>query len=141
MGIQTVVPAWVRARALSVYLLFFSASLTGGSVLWGLVAERTGASRALLFSAAGQVLVLLLTFRLRLPSGEGLNLAPSRQWPAPIVSHESAASLATDFAGRSVCASAEPSIEKPTTSAPPAFRNSRLPRVVMASSVKRSPRA
>lgn len=85
VGIQTVVPSWVRARALSVYLLCFSASLTGGSALWGLVAERTGTSQALLISVAGQILGLLLTFRLGLPSGEGLNLAPSRQWPAPLV--------------------------------------------------------
>jgi hypothetical protein len=40
----------------------------------------------------------------------------------PIVSQESIASLAMDFGARSPWAAAEPSIEKPTTSAPLAFR-------------------
>jgi Transmembrane secretion effector len=43
---------------------------------------------ALLASAAGMVAGLLVTLRFHLQSGEGLNLAPSRQWPAPIVAHE-----------------------------------------------------
>ena len=88
VAVQTVVPSWVRARALSVYLLVFFGGLAGGSALWGAVAERTGVSMALLASAAGMVVGLLATIRLRLRSGEGLNLAPSRQWPAPIVAHD-----------------------------------------------------
>jgi MFS family permease len=85
VAIQTVVPAWVRARALSVYMLVFFGSLSLGSALWGLVGDRIGTSPALLAAAAGQVVALLATMRYRLQSGEGLNLAPSRQWPAPIV--------------------------------------------------------
>jgi hypothetical protein len=52
------------------------------------VAERTGIPMALLLSAAGLVLGLLLTFRIHLRSGEGLNLAPSRQWPAPRANYD-----------------------------------------------------
>jgi MFS family permease len=85
VAIQTLLPSWVRARALSVYMLAFFGGLTGGSALWGGLAERWGSSPALTASAAGIVLGLAATFRLRLPSGEGLSLAPSRQWPAPIV--------------------------------------------------------
>lgn len=85
VAIQTLLPSWVRARALSVYMLAFFGGLAGGSALWGGLAERWGSPRALTVSAAGIVLALAATFRLRLPSGEGLNLAPSRQWPAPIV--------------------------------------------------------
>jgi MFS family permease len=88
VAIQTLVPSWVRGRALSVYMLFIFGGLAGGSALWGAVAERTGVPRALLISAAGLVLGLLLTFRIHLRSGEGLNLAPSRQWPAPRVSYD-----------------------------------------------------
>ncbi len=88
VSIQTVVPGWVRARALSVYLLFFYAGLAGGSALWGALADKLGTRNALLASAAGQVLGLLATFRFHLRSGEGLNLAPSRQYPVPIVAHD-----------------------------------------------------
>lgn len=88
VAVQTVVPSWVRARALSVYLLVFSGSLAGGSALWGAVADHTSTSTALYASAAGMIVGLAATFRLHLRSGEGLNLAPSRQWPTPIVAHD-----------------------------------------------------
>jgi MFS family permease len=88
VAVQTVVPSWVRARALSVYLLVFFGGLAGGSALWGAVADHTSTSTALYASAAGMIAGLLLTFRLHLRSGEGLNLAPSRQWPTPIVAHD-----------------------------------------------------
>ncbi|HEX4966785.1 MAG TPA: MFS transporter [Thermoanaerobaculia bacterium] len=88
VAVQTVVPSWVRGRALSVYMLVFYAGLAGGSALWGAVAERFGLSKALVVSAAGMLAGLAGTFRIRLQSGEGLNLAPSRQWPAPIVAHD-----------------------------------------------------
>lgn len=83
VAIQTLVPSWVRGRALSVYMLFIFGGLSGGSALWGAVAERAGVSAALLTSAAGMVVGLLATLGIHLRSGEGLNLAPSRQWPAP----------------------------------------------------------
>ncbi|HXU46901.1 MAG TPA: MFS transporter, partial [Thermoanaerobaculia bacterium] len=88
VAFQTAVPAWVRARALSVYLLTFYAGLAAGSALWGFLAGRFGLRAALAGAAAGMVITLLATARLHLRSGEGLNLAPSRQWPAPIVTPE-----------------------------------------------------
>jgi MFS family permease len=88
VAVQTVVPSWVTGRALSVYMLVFYAGLAGGSALWGFVGERMGISRALLVSAIGMVVGLAATYRIHIRSGEGLNLAPSRQWPAPIVVHE-----------------------------------------------------
>lgn len=86
VAIQTAVPSWVRGRALSVYLLSFFGCLAGGSALWGTVASRFGASTSLAAAAAGMIVGLLATMRFHLRSGEGLNLAPSRQWPAPLVS-------------------------------------------------------
>jgi len=88
VAVQTAVPSWVSGRALSVYMLIFYGGLALGSALWGAVADRLGVSRSLLLSAAGIVVGLVATFRFHLRSGEGLNLAPSRQWPAPIVKHE-----------------------------------------------------
>jgi MFS family permease len=88
VSVQTVVPSWVKGRALSVYMLIFYAGLAGGSVLWGAVADVLGVTGSLLISAAGMVAGLVATARLHLSSGEGLNLSPSRQWPAPIIRHE-----------------------------------------------------
>jgi MFS family permease len=85
VAIQTVVPSWVRGRALSVYMLAFYGGLAGGSWLWGAVGERFGVAPALVASAAGMAAGLLATGRLHLRSGEGLNLSPSRQNPAPLV--------------------------------------------------------
>jgi len=88
VAVQTLVPSWVRARALSVYMLIFYGGLAGGSALWGALADRFSVATSLLVSAVGMVVGLVLTARYHLRSGEGLNLAPSRMWPAPIVRHE-----------------------------------------------------
>ena len=88
VSVQTSVPSWVRARALSVYMLIFFGGLAAGSALWGALGQRLGIAPALCLSAAGQALGLLATRRLHLRSGEGLNLAPSRQMPAPIVAYD-----------------------------------------------------
>jgi hypothetical protein len=78
----------VRARALSIYMLAFFGALTAGSALWGALAEHAGVPTALSASAGGMLAGLAATARFRLRSGEGLSLAPSRQWPAPIVHPE-----------------------------------------------------
>jgi MFS family permease len=88
VAVQTVVPSWVQGRALSVYMLIFYAGLAGGSALWGAVADHFGVAESLLISVAGMVVGLLATLRFHLRTGEGINLAPSRQWPAPIIHHE-----------------------------------------------------
>jgi MFS family permease len=88
VAVQTAVPGWVRARAISVYMLIFFGGLAGGSALWGALGERFGVATALYLSAAGQVIGLLATRHLHLRSGEGLNLAPSRQMPAPVVAYD-----------------------------------------------------
>ncbi|HKI02183.1 MAG TPA: MFS transporter [Thermoanaerobaculia bacterium] len=88
VAVQTVVPSWVRGRALSVYMLVFFGGLASGSALWGTLAEHLGLTKALLISAAGMIVGLAATFRIHLKSGEGLNLTPSRQWPAPVVAQD-----------------------------------------------------
>jgi len=79
----------VRGRALAVYLLVFFGGMAGGSALWGAVATHTGPRPALGLAAAGLVLGLGATARHRLATGEGLDLAPSRHWPAPALIDES----------------------------------------------------
>jgi len=84
VAVQTVTPGWVRARALAVYLLVFMSGMAGGSVAWGLLAERRGIPFALLCAAAGLVVGIVVLARFHLAEG-ALDLAPSLNWPEPVV--------------------------------------------------------
>lgn len=86
---QSAVPAWVRARALSIYMLVFFGGLALGATLWGTVAERLGSFTALLV-AAGSLLLGLVSSRRRLGQVDPSRLAPSRHWPTPLVQAEPA---------------------------------------------------
>jgi MFS family permease len=84
VSVQRIVPAWVRARALSVYGLTFSAGLAGGAALWGTVAALAG-TRAALAGAAGFLLVTVLAApRLRLPV-ETPDVSPSPTASEPVL--------------------------------------------------------
>jgi predicted MFS family arabinose efflux permease/quinol monooxygenase YgiN len=80
---QRVVPRWVKARALAVYLLVFQGGLAGGSALWGLVAGRVGERAALLAAAASFGLGLVAVLRWRLQGIGALDLTPSVR-PEPV---------------------------------------------------------
>src|SRR5258705_4228793 len=80
---QTAVPAWVRARALGIYLLVFQGGLGLGSAVWGFVAAHVGASIALASSAGGALLGLAAIRRWPLRASTTLDLAPSAHWPEP----------------------------------------------------------
>jgi MFS family permease len=85
IAVQTVVPEWVRARALSIYLLVFYGSLAGGSIAWGSIASHLGIPLTLL-AAAGMLLTgLLAHFFYTLPQGRTLDLSPSLHWTEPVV--------------------------------------------------------
>lgn len=82
-------PDWVKARALSVYLLVFQGSMAGGSLLWGWTASRFGIPLALAASGCGLLVVTLrVAHRFRLSSAPTLDLAPSLHWPDPQVEGE-----------------------------------------------------
>jgi MFS family permease len=85
---QQASPPWVRARALSVYLIVFQAGTAGGSVLWGLVASRAGLSFAYFGIAGGLLLGATLAVRLRPASDEVVDHTPAHHWPEPVVSGE-----------------------------------------------------
>lgn len=82
-SVQSVVPAWVRSRAMSVYLLCYFAAASGGGVFFGRLAERVDLRTGLL--SAGVMLLVSTLSGLRWPvrSGEDLDLQPSHHWPEP----------------------------------------------------------
>lgn len=82
---QTAVPAWVRARALAVYILMFFGSMAVGGLLWGWVASHSSMGLALSIASAVLGLGVLLTWRVALPQRQAEDLAPSLHWPQPLL--------------------------------------------------------
>ncbi len=79
---QTALPAWVRARGLSIVMVVIMAGMVGGALTWGQVATLLSVPEALQIGAAGLVLGVFATWRIRLPSLRGIDLTPSMHWPA-----------------------------------------------------------
>jgi len=79
---QTSLPAWVRARALAVYLLVFQGAMAVGSVIWGAVATRFGLRTTLFLAGVALLVAAAATWRLRL-NGQELDTRPSLHWPEP----------------------------------------------------------
>lgn len=85
---QTAVPAWVRARALSLYIVVFSAGMALGSLGWGALAQLQSHAFALMAAALGAVVAALLSRRFRLDAAATLDATPSRHWPEPMAAGE-----------------------------------------------------
>lgn len=85
VAVQTAVPAWVRARALAVYMLVVQGGLAAGSALWGAVATHRSIPLALRCAAVGLVIGVLAMVRYRLQAGGELDLTPSMHWSEPVV--------------------------------------------------------
>ncbi len=81
---QLSVPAWVRGRALSLYIMIFSAAMTLGSLLWGSVAAVAGIPAALVLSAMGAMMAALAVRGISLGGAEVPDLSPSYHWPPPV---------------------------------------------------------
>ena len=82
---QSVAAGWVRARALSVYLLTFFGSMAIGSLAWGALADALTMSPVILVAAVVAVVGVAANRRLSLATAEGIDLAPSLHWPAPVI--------------------------------------------------------
>lgn len=85
---QTAVPAWVRARALSIYLLVFQGGLAIGSVVWGTIASHIGVHEALVCAAGALLLGLIAVPRFGLGEVEDFDFTPSQHWAEPDVESE-----------------------------------------------------
>ena len=73
---QMALPAWVRARALSLYLLALQGGLALGSVTWGYLASGFGIRTALDASALFLVLNVLIAMRFSLRDAEHFDPSP-----------------------------------------------------------------
>lgn len=81
-SVQSVIPAWVRGRVLSVHMVIFFGALAGGSLLSGISASFVG-TRATLVAASCLLAGSAFLFRSRrLVSGEDMDLTPSLHWPS-----------------------------------------------------------
>jgi MFS family permease len=73
---QTMCPSWMRARALSMYLLVLQGGMAVGSGIWGELAARKGVPVALAWSALAMVVGLTTIRRHRL-TGDELQMTPA----------------------------------------------------------------
>jgi len=80
-----VLPAWVRARGLALYVLTFQSCIAVGSAVWGIAAEGLSVQIALMLAAVWLVVSLGAVRRWRLSDGDGSGLTPSPHWPQPAV--------------------------------------------------------
>ena len=67
---QTMTPSWMRARAISMYLLVLQGGMALGSAGWGALATKFGVPTTMLCSAAALIAGLATVRRFRLTVGE-----------------------------------------------------------------------
>jgi predicted MFS family arabinose efflux permease len=63
IAVQLTAPAWLRARAIAMYLLTFQGGQAIGSAVWGWVAEQAGNPVALTIASATTALGLIAALR------------------------------------------------------------------------------
>jgi MFS family permease len=80
---QNLAPDWVRARAMSVFMLVYMGTWTGGSAFWGYVAAHKGAHFSLLAAAIGTAASPVLILISRLVDAP-VDLGAWDHWPKPI---------------------------------------------------------
>jgi MFS family permease len=85
VSVQVSLPDWVRGRGLAMFVTVFFGAMTAGSALWGQLASVLGLPTAHFIAAVGAILGIAVTWRWKLQSGMGVDLAPSMHWPAPVL--------------------------------------------------------
>jgi MFS family permease len=74
---QVALPDWVRARGMSIYQMALMGGAAAGSLLWGQVASFTDVRTAVLAAAGAGLLLLLLTSKLTVEGGAGIDFSPA----------------------------------------------------------------
>jgi MFS family permease len=86
--IQLFLPAWVRARGLSIFQAIFFGAIGGGSVALGFVAGYAGVEAAFLIAAALLALGASTTKLLPLYDTSGMDRSAAVYWPEPQLANE-----------------------------------------------------
>ncbi len=89
-AVQTLSPEWVRARTLSVYMLFFLGGMALSSLGWGVVADHLGTPTTFVVAGVGLIVGLVGAVRWRFPETDDLDLRPSADWSNPQTEFEPA---------------------------------------------------
>jgi MFS family permease len=79
--LQLFLPTWVRARGLATFTVIFMGSMTGGALLWGLVAEGVGLRPTLLAAAGAGLAGGVAGVVWRVPETGHLDPQPAIYWP------------------------------------------------------------
>jgi len=74
---QEVLPGWVRARGLALYLTAISAGIAVGSAAWGKLANAIGTQGTYAWGTLAVVVTLALTLRWRFDAIAGVDLRPA----------------------------------------------------------------
>jgi MFS family permease len=85
--IQTLVPDWVRARVLAIFILVYQGSFALGSAAWGAVAQGEGIRSALMYAGIGTIGSLAFLLFRKLPDSTA-DLSPWNHWRMPAVIKE-----------------------------------------------------
>ncbi len=84
-GFQTMLPRWLKARGMGVYLIVFQGGNAIGSAVIGLAAGAVGVRTALLISAAAIAAGPLVALWRPFPTIPANELLPASDWPTPRV--------------------------------------------------------
>ena len=85
VSVQVSLPDWVRGRGLAIFVTVFFGAMTAGSALWGQIAAALSLPAAHFIAATGAIVGIALSWSWKLQSGDGVDLAPSMHWPAPVL--------------------------------------------------------
>ena len=80
---QSTLPGWAKARGMSYYLVVFQGAGALGSAAFGVFAQSSGLTHALLAAAVGLALVALAGLRLPFKPIPTQELLPGGDWPSP----------------------------------------------------------
>ncbi len=79
-ALQSITPAWVLGRVMSIHALIFFGTQAGGSAFWGTAADLASLPIALAGAGVLMLLTLVITYRSELTTGENLDLRPYQEW-------------------------------------------------------------
>ncbi len=80
---QSTLPGWAKARGMAYYLVIFQGGGALGSAAFGVIAQHSGLSAALVVAAGGLALVTVAGIWLPFSKISPSDLLPAGDWPAP----------------------------------------------------------